>query len=303
VSASPGTPAARTLPNLFVIGAAKSGTTSMHAYLDAHPEISMAAPAGSADSPDNDAGGKEMRFFWREDWAERMDWYQAHFATMETAVRGEATPAYSAYPFHADVASRIHSVAPQARFIYLVRDPIDRIVAHYVQRQVDGDPRSFSDYMDELDRPDNPIACPSRYATQLERYLRHFDRSKLLVVDQHDLRHRRREALRRTFAFLDVEPDFWSPAFADERNTRADKYALTPTGRRVFRGLLDPMGRRLAPQRWSRSRAGVRRALSRKVAARPVLEPEVRERLDGMLAPEVARLRQLTGQRFESWSL
>lgn len=291
------------LPNLFVIGSAKSGTTSLHHYLDVHPEISMAAPAGSAESRDNDAGGKEMRFFWREDWTERMDWYQAHFATMETPVRGEATPAYSAYPFHADVSGRIHSVAPQARLLYLVRDPIDRIVAHFVQRQADGDRRSFAQYMDEFDRPENPITCPSRYATQLELYLRHFDRSRLLVVDQDDLRHRRREALRRVFAFLEVEPGFWSPEFEAERNTRSEKYALTPIGKRALNRVLDPVGRRLAAERWSRARPRVRRALSRKIIARPSVEPDVRDKLVGMLAPEVERLREISGQRFESWSL
>lgn len=301
MSAPVSAPAAATLPNLFVIGAAKSGTTSLHHYLDSHPEISMAAPAGS--SSDNDAGGKEMRFFWREDWADRMEWYRSHFAPMQTAVRGEATPAYSAYPFHADVAGRIHSVAPDARFVYLVRDPIDRIVAHFVQRQADGDRRSFSDYMDELDRPENPITCPSRYATQLQRYLRHFDRSQLLVVDQDDLRRRRRETLRRVFAFVAVEPDYWSPAFEAERNTRSEKYAITPLGKKALNRVLDPAGRRLAPQRWSRARPGVRRALSRRITERPTVEPAVRERLTGMLAPEVGRLRELTGQRFESWSL
>jgi hypothetical protein len=302
MSAAAGVPAVE-LPNLFVIGSAKSGTTSLHHYLDAHPEISMAAPRGSEQSRDNDAGGKEMRFFWRDDWAERMDWYRPHFAAMRTAVRGETTPAYSAYSFHADVAARIHSVVPHARLLYVVRDPIDRIVAHFVQRQADGDRRPFDDYMREFDHPDNPITCPSRYATQVERYLRHFDRSQLLVIDQHDLRHRRRAALRRVFAFLEVAPDFWSPAFEGERNTRSEKYALTPLGSKLLNGFLNPLGRRLAPQRWARLRPRARRALSRKISGRPTVEPEMREKLVEMLTPEVARLRELSGERFESWSL
>jgi Sulfotransferase family len=291
------------MPNLFVIGAAKSGTTSLHHYLDAHPEISMAAPLDSAQSRDNDAGGKEMRFFWRDDWAERMDWYLSHFASMRTAVRGETTPAYAAYSFHADVASRIYSVSPQARLLYVVRDPIERIVAHFVQRQADGDRRSFADYMGELDRPDNPIVCPSLYATQLDLYLRHFDRSRLLVVDQYLLRHARREALREVFSFLEVDPDFWSVSFEGERNTRAEKYAPTPLGAKLMNGFLNPVGRRLAPRRWARLRPRVRRALSKPIAARPAVEPGARKRLAALLGPEVERLRELTGQRFESWSL
>lgn len=296
-------PTSVTLPNLIVIGSAKSGTTSLHNYLDAHPEISMATPGGSRHSLDNDAVGKEMRFFWRDDWLERMEWYQAHFATMDTAIRGEATPAYSAYPFHEKVADRIHSVVPEASLLYVVRDPIDRIVAHFVQMQADGDRRSFDDYMRVYDQPNNPIVCPSRYGTQLERYLRFFDSSQLLVIDQHDLKHRRPVVLHRIFTFLRVEPGFWSTAFEGERNTSADKYALTPLGGRVFNGLLDPTGRRLAPQRWPEMRSSVRKALSRKITERPIVEEEVREKLTRMLQPEVDRLRDLTGERFESWSL
>ena len=122
-------PASHAMPNLVIIGSAKSGTSSLHHYLDCHPEISMAAPRGSGRMGDNDAAGKEMRFFWRDDWRERMSWYSSHFAPMTTAVRGEATPAYSAHPRHPEVPERIHSAIPNARLLYIVRDPIDRIVS------------------------------------------------------------------------------------------------------------------------------------------------------------------------------
>ncbi|HEY8809745.1 MAG TPA: sulfotransferase [Solirubrobacterales bacterium] len=291
------------LPNLIVIGSAKSGTTSLHSYLDAHPEISMAMPQGVERSRDNDTDGKEMRFFWRDDWLDRMDWYQSHFATMNTAVRGEVTPAYSAYPFHAEVAGRIHSVAPEASILYIVRDPIDRIIAHFVQRQADGDRRPFDDYMREYDTPDNPIVCPSKYAMQLELYLRFFDPSQLLVLDQNELKHRRRAVLRRVFSFLRVDPAFWSPVFENERNTGAHKYALTPLGGNVFNGLLDPAGRRLAPRWWPGMRSGVRRMLSTRITDRPAVDEGLREKLTTVLQPEVDRLRSMTGERFESWSM
>jgi hypothetical protein len=292
-----------TLPNLVIIGSAKSGTTSLHHYLDCHPEISMAAPRESGRRRDNDARGKEMRFFWREDWRERIAWYQSHFADMTTPVRGETTPAYSAHPFHPRVAERIHTITPDARILYIVRDPIDRIVSHYIQQRADGDRRSFQERMREYDRPDNSIVCPSRYATQIDRYLEFFPPSQLLVVDQHKLKHERHAALRRIFAFLEVARDFWDPGFDYERNTRADKYALTPLGGRLFHGWIDPIGRRLAWRRWPELHPSVRRALSQKITDRPVVEGELREKLALLLQPEVDRLRELTGEPFESWSL
>lgn len=295
--------AATVLPNLIIIGSAKSGTTSLHHYLGCHPEISMAAPRDSGRMRDNDAGGKEMRFFWREDWRERMSWYGSHFANMTTPVRGESTPAYSAHPFHPGVPERIHAVVPDARILYIVRDPIDRIVSHYVQQRADGDRRSFDERMSEYDRPDNSIVCPSRYAVQVERYLEFFAPSQLLVIDQHKLKHERHATLSRIFAFLEVDRDFWSPAFDRERNMRMEKYALTPLGKRLFHGWIDPVGRRLASRWWPELRPSVRRALSERITERPVVQDELREKLALLLQPEVDRLRELTGERFESWSL
>lgn len=292
------------LPNLLVIGAAKSGTTSLHRYLDQHPEVSMAVPNGSgARSDDNDASAKEMRFFWRPDWRQRLDWYRSHFAAMNTPVRGEATPAYTAHPFHPDVAERIHSVAPAAQLVYLVRDPVDRALAHQVQRLVDGDRTPFEERL----RPErigaDPVICPSRYATQLEQYLRFFPSSQIKLVDQHRLRHERRESLREIFAFAGVDPEFWSPTLEREHNTRAQKYALTPGGRKLFHNLLDPIGRRLSPRHWARAAPKVRRSLSHPIDSKQTAEPGVREALAEALGPEAQRLRELTGEDFSSWSV
>jgi hypothetical protein len=294
---------AEQLPNLLIIGAAKCGTTSLHSYLDCHPDISMASPRESGPLVDNDVGGKEMRFFWRDDWRDRLDWYRSHFTGMTTQIRGEATPAYSAHPFHAGVAERIHATVPHAQLLYLVRDPIERICSHYVQQRADGDRRPFEQRMAEWSDPDNSIVCPSRYATQVEQYLGYFSPSQLLVVDQSELGQHRRTTLQRIFAFLGVDRGFWSPALEEELNTRQDKRMLTPKGARLFNGWIDPGARRLMGGRWAQLRPYVRRALSEQVAERPAVAGELRERLIDLLQPEVDRLRELTGERFASWSL
>lgn len=293
------------LPNLLIIGSAKAGTTSLHHYLDQHPDVFMARPDGQrlegCERAANDARPKEMRFFWRDDWRERLPWYERHF-DVPHQVRGEATPAYSAHPFHPHVAERVYATVPGAKLIYLVRDPIDRIVAHYVQLRVDGDARSFAERLRDYERPDHPIVCPSLYATQVERYLEGFPSSQLLVIDQHELRHARPNVLRRVFEFLGVDPNFDSPAFEVEQNTRDDKLALGPRAYQVY-SRLDGLGRRVTPSRWELVGPAVRRTLSQPLGDRPVVEPELRRRLTRLLAPEVHRLRGLTGHAFESWSM
>ncbi|UUY06362.1 sulfotransferase [Svornostia abyssi] len=288
------------MPNLIVIGAAKCATTSLHAYLDAHPEVSMARPR-SAVRGTNDDAPKEMRFFWRADWRENLAWYAAHFDP-GSPVRGEATPAYAACPFHWGVPERIAEVAPDARLVYLVRDPIDRLMAHWVQARVDGLRSDLEEILQSRAWMDHQIVCPSRYATQVERYLAHFPAEQMLVVDQQDLKHDRERTLAEVFRFVGVDPAHRSAAFDRERNTRGEKLALTPAGRVAYRRVLDPAGRRLAPTPWSRTAPRVRRALSRPVPT-PTLSDDVRSRLEDLFRPEVERLRALTGRAFSRWSL
>src|SRR5437588_11576552 len=100
------------LPNLIIIGAAKAGTTSLHYYLDHHPQVHMAKIAGAKD--------KEMSHFWRDDWQERRAWYESHFDVPEP-VRGEASVAYAHFAYHPDVPRRIHETIPDVPLIYMVR--------------------------------------------------------------------------------------------------------------------------------------------------------------------------------------
>src|SRR4051812_36073420 len=108
-----------TLPTFLVIGAAKSGTTSLHSYLDLHPRVAMSEP-------------KEPSFFNREDWEIRRDWYESLFDPA-AEVRGESSTAYTRYPIVRGAPERIRALVPDAKLVYVVRDPIDRLVAHWVQ--------------------------------------------------------------------------------------------------------------------------------------------------------------------------
>ena len=96
------------LPTVIVIGAAKCGTTSVHEYLDDHPEVAMSAE-------------KELNFFVEEkNWPRGIAWYESQFDP-DAPVRGESSPTYTAYPEYHGVPERIRSVVPDAKLIYLVR--------------------------------------------------------------------------------------------------------------------------------------------------------------------------------------
>ena len=273
------------LPNLLIIGAGKSGTTSLQRYLAQHPEVSMSKQ-------------KELQFFTRADWRERIEWYEQRFPS-GTPVRGEASPVYTMHPAFPSPAARIRSLIPDAKLVYVVRDPVERLLAHYVEwAALDIESRSLREVL-EADSPSTiAYVCASLYSAQIERYLEHFPAEQLLVLDHHDLLVNRRRTMRTVFSFLGVDPEFVSETFDRRFNVRAEKARVNVLGAAMLRrGWLQRVAS--AP---SALRRPVMRAITRPVAT-PELDGETRRRLTELFADDVERLRRHTGKRFASWSV
>ena len=272
------------LPNLVVIGAQKCGTSGLHYILGTHPEISMSSP-------------KELNFFIGErNWSLGVEWYREHFDP-ESAVRGESSPNYTTYPHHLGIAERMHGVVPDAKLILLVRDPLERIAAHWVHNYAKR--RERGDLRETLLHPNTTYVLRSKYHAQLRQFLNFYALSQVLVIDQADLRLRRSETLREVFGFLGVDPDFEHPSFHRERHRTTRKRRATALGVRVQPWRKTTVGSRLPKAFWNVLDVGI--------LGRPIPKPDVR----GALGPEVIevlhedadRLRELTGRRFESWSV
>jgi Sulfotransferase domain len=266
-----------TLPTFLIIGAAKSGTTSLHAYLAEHPEIAMTSE-------------KEPMCFEPAEWRERILEYDQLFTT-NAPVRGESSTAYSAYPWAPQIPDRVQSVVPDAKVIYVVREPIERMLSHYAQNQWDRKRvRPFEELMADLEEPMNmPVWC-SRYATQYERWAERFGTERILVLDQRDLAQRREPTLRRVFEFLEVDPSFTSPNWDARHNEAVEHRVPTRLGERL--GARRATLERLLPPVASLMMRPVRK---------PRLSDEQRRRVVALFKPEAQRLRELTGLALEGW--
>lgn len=135
-----------------------------------HPDIFVTDP-------------KEAQFFGSgndHNWSRGLGRHQQLFAGSDTAkARGEASPGYTLAPHIPHVPERIASVVPEAKLVYLLRNPVDRIRSAYLDRASRG--------VEILSLPAALEAKPryldaSRYAYQLERYLEHFPREQTLAV-------------------------------------------------------------------------------------------------------------------------
>jgi hypothetical protein len=267
----------------------KAGTTSLHEYLNQHPQVFMSRE-------------KELKLFHRDDWRNHLDWYREQFP-VEAPVRGESSPGYTMHPVVPDVSARAHELIPGARLIYLVRDPVERLRAHYVEFLALGlEKDDFEVALADYDRPSNAYVMASRYAYQLDRYRQLFPDSQILVVDQTDLWRSRRHTLRRIFEFLGVDPNVDSPAFDLVHNTRAKKMGFNRLGLRLHeRGLLLPIVHR------SRVLPRQLRELSKRLVVKRMPEqtfPDgLRRELEAHLRHDADELRRYTGMRLEHWSV
>lgn len=136
------------LPDFLIIGAGKSGTTSLAAYLDAHPGVFM-------------AHGKELRFFDRY-YDRGAEWYAAQFESAGTRRAGEASPTYLVDD---KAPLRIAELLPGVPKIVLLRDPVECAYSHWRNAHARGlDPRPFEQAVDdELARRRGGIEIASRY--------------------------------------------------------------------------------------------------------------------------------------------
>lgn len=247
----------------------------------------------------------DERLFPAGNWSRGIEWYRSHF-TEGTDVRGESSPNYTVYPLTEGVPERAASVVPQARIIYMVRDPIERIVSHYLHRVGQGEERrSLDEALDDIDGegPGMTLVYRSMYFMQLERWTRLFPESAVMVVAQEDLRDDRALTLQRVFRFLGVDPSFSHPSFEAASNVSLDKRAPTRAGAWLGR-LRGRAPARAVPARLRRRAVRALRASARPLPERrPELSGARRRWLEEMLRDDADRLRAYTGQSFSTWSV
>ena len=266
---------------MLIIGAMKAGTTSLFQHLSQHPQIASSS-------------SKELHFFSRDDhFAKGRDWYLSHWSFDPSIHRIalEASPSYTTIPERPRTVERIASFGGSFRFIYLLRDPIERIESHYAHELKKGHVRDLSVELPTywIDR--------SKYAMQLSRYLERFPRSKMLLLDFDELRQSPESLLKKACGFMGVDAAFdFMGASVKHNVSRRDHPAVRFLWKQAW-------ARRVAKLVPVPVKQTIRLALSSDLEVKPKLTPEQRRFAEHALADDVRRLRDEFGFDTSRWSV
>jgi len=206
----------RSLPNCYIVGAQKAGTSSLYHHLVQHPQVHQSFL-------------KEIHYFDGgikpsiNTYNNGQQWYRAHFALKHQLSAGDicldATPMYL---FNPQVAQRIKQTTPNAKIIILLRNPTERAISHYFHSQ-----RHHFETLDiaaamtqesvrlsaaihdkqykALSYRVHSYQARGMYVKQIETYRQHFSPKQLLILNSEEFFSQPNKILNKVFEFLNID--------------------------------------------------------------------------------------------------
>lgn len=245
----------RVLPAFLIIGAAKSGTTSLYAYLSQHPNLIR----GYSQEVHYFDGGVDPTI---DNYSKGERWYRKHFPLRDEMRVGDMTFESSPlYIYSPPVAERIYSLLPNARLIALLRNPTERAISQYFHvRRAGREPLGLAEALaaeeTRLQRavlhtdPRDPAFIRHSYqrrgvyVKQIKRFQKYFPSNQMLIINSEQLFSSTNQVLRRVFEFLGVDPDFQVPELSP-RNVGSNRQDVDPKIYRRLDAYFAPHNRQL----------------------------------------------------------
>ncbi len=271
------TSATARLPDFVIIGAMKSATSSLYEQLAAQPAIFMSTP-------------KEPNFFSdAKQYAKGLSWYSKLFAEAPAeSLLGEASTHYTKLPTYPLTIMRLREHLPNARFVYVMRHPIDRLVSHYIHEWSTGVYRCG---IEEAIEKYPELIAYGRYAAQLAPYFEAFGSAAVLPVFFDHLLREPQAELERICRFIGYRGQ---PAW--KHDLKPDNVSSERIRRFLGYGLLIES----APATWLRRNfipQGLRDAVKRtlRMRDRPSLSPRIQAGLEAEFDRDLEQLGEWLG--------
>lgn len=267
-----------TLPDYIIIGAMKCGTSTLAAQLGAQDALFMTTP-------------KEPNFFSDPDiYAHGLDWYSDLFSPAAPGdLRGEASTHYTKQPDYPDVISRLTATGASPKLIYMIRNPLERAISHYIHEWTEG---VISSDLSTALHNFPALINYSCYGDQIAPWAAQFGADNILLLSLEAMQQDHQAVLDAAGAFLGRENLVWQDNL-ERVNVSAERIRRLP-----FQDILinNPVAvrlrRALIPQKL---RDNIRQ--SRQMRERPKLDPADRALLEQRFAADYAKLKAIFPDR------
>ena len=281
-----------TLPNFLVIGAAKSGTSSLHHYLRAHPQV-FTPKLKEINFFDYDGTHLDVHY-----WAKTLEEYERYFVDVGGAMAiGEVAPIYLCSRAAPENISRL---IPGTKLIAILRNPVDRAYSDY-QMFLRNRGRRLEPARDLAPdaawvRADSHWMKIGRYHDQLARYYDLFPREQINVFLFDDLQRNTLAVVQQIYRFLGVDPNF-VPDLATPHNVGGMPSNV------LLERILTNRALRAAVEPWMSTGAAnwFRRLRTKSMRKAPALPPALKATLRRQFHDDISRTSTLIGRSLDHW--
>ena len=286
------------LPDFIIVGAAKSGTTSLYHYISSHPNLYMSIPKEINFFSSQEINKQNLYYNYHS--VDSLDEYKKYFQKAKnSSVIGEGSVSYLFYP---SVPERIKELLPDVKILILLRSPVERAFSHYLMDYRMGLINcSFEDvvYRRSTDKKINLFFQQyielGLYHDQVKRYLDVFGRERVKILLQEDLRNLKDKTMKDIFDFLDVDVSY-EPDMSQEYNSFS-----MPKNAFVKKLYSSYFNRVLVGRLFSDTLKKKLKKILFQIKVKPTIEPETSFYLHRLYEKDIHNLEGLIARDLSSW--
>ncbi len=221
----------------------KSGTTYLHELISSHPDIFMSEIKEPCFFLDGEELKKLAPQMWNMGiWSNTQKYLHLFKDVQKEKIIGESTTLYAKYPTISGVPKRIFEFNPEARFIYVMRDPVERTISHYWHNV------RVTAKMDDILRTlqtEPHYQNVSYYAMQLKEYLKYFNLHCFYICTFEKLIKNSEVVVKDIFKWLNIDANIEIPGLNEPKNVAPGSIKISKTNMLSYQTRMSPLARRL----------------------------------------------------------